>query len=121
MYRRYFLNFQKPLQWLHFKADFYTAETSRLITPAPYKIAIFPSKRQMTIEVSICSHFMRFSNVTVQKNHKKIVKSGTNDYGIALSVIAAAAIFWRAAEIFRCAQCERREDRFESDDTLVFF
>ena len=36
--------------------------------------------------------------------------------GMALSIIAAAAIFWRAAETFLCAYSEKAEDPFESDD-----
>ena len=37
--------------------------------------------------------------------------------GIAMSIIATPAIFWRAAESFRCEYREKGEDKFESDDT----
>ena len=36
--------------------------------------------------------------------------------GIALSIIVAAAIFWRSAETFRYAHCEKGADKFESND-----
>ena len=35
---------------------------------------------------------------------------------IALSIIAAAAILWCAAQTFGCVHCEKGEEKFESDD-----
>ena len=39
--------------------------------------------------------------------------------GIVMSIIATAAIFWHAAETFRCENHEKGEDKFESDDNLT--
>ena len=39
--------------------------------------------------------------------------------GITLSILATAAISWRAAETFRCAHCEKGKDKFESGDVCL--